>query len=393
VSPIALLAGPVDDAILFVSYALVVALAVLVALVLIGLFPVGARLAPLYRFLGLSDLEWMALMRRSIRESEWIDMPSLEARFRRCVEIAVGARRRRLRSIALFALAYALINEARWDEASACLDESLTLARQKGRASDEANALRGTAALRGMRGDLDGAQPFLDQAAALLPRLRPSMVSAIWLDIGWMASQRGLLDDAMQAWTRSLDAAADPKLRHLARMSLLNIGWADVRDGRRAEGRAALGELITEARAASDLSVTAHALTALAAADWEDGDDQAARARAGESLDLLASRRIRLHAGEANSVLGLVEARAGNVAAAEERLTTAAPLVVTRHGRVNVADLLMRLGDIASRDGRTDDARSRYERAIAIHERWGTPERAAEARAALAELPDVGGPG
>jgi tetratricopeptide (TPR) repeat protein len=295
---------------------LVVALALLVALMLIGLFPIGARLAPLYRFLGLTDLEWMALMRRSIRESEWIDMPSLEACFRRCVEIAVGARRRRLRSIALFALAYALIKEARWDEAAACLDESLTLARQKGHTSDVANALRGTAALRGMRGDLDGAQPLLDQAAALLPRLRPRMVSAIWLDIGWMASQRGLMDDARQAWTR-----------------------------------------------------------------------------AGESLHLLASRGIRLHAGEANSVLGLVEARAGNVGAAEERLAAAAPLVVTRHGRTNVADLLMCLGDIAARDGRTEDARSRYERAIAIHDRWGAPGRAVEARTALAEFPDVGGPG
>jgi predicted negative regulator of RcsB-dependent stress response len=110
-------------------------------------------------------------------------------------------------------------------------------------------------------------------------------------------------------------------------------------------------------------------------------------------LHLLASRGIRLHAGEANGVLGLVEARAGNVAAAEERLAAAAPLVVTRHGRTNVADLLMRLGDIAAHDGRTEDARSRYERAIAIHDRWGAPGRAAEARAALADLPDVGGPG
>lgn len=50
-SPIALLAAPVDDAILFLSYVLVVALALLAALMLIGLFPIGARLAPLYRFL------------------------------------------------------------------------------------------------------------------------------------------------------------------------------------------------------------------------------------------------------------------------------------------------------------------------------------------------------
>jgi hypothetical protein len=65
-----------------------------------------------YRTLGLRDLEWIAVMRRSVRESQWIDMPTLESRFRHCVEIAVGRRRRRLRSMALFALAYTLINEA-----------------------------------------------------------------------------------------------------------------------------------------------------------------------------------------------------------------------------------------------------------------------------------------
>jgi hypothetical protein len=173
----------------------------------------------------------------------------------------------------------------------------------------------------------------------------------------------------------------------------LNLAWADLHDGSRPQGRAAIDGLVAEARGARDLNVLAHGLSTLAVADWEEGDDQAARGRAGKSLHLLASRGIRLHAGEANSVLGLVEARAGNVAAAEERLATAAPLVVTRHGRTNVADLLMRLGDIAARDGRTADARSRYERAVAILERWGTEERTAEARAALAGLPDVGGPG
>lgn len=67
------------------------------------------------------------------------------------------------------------------------------------------------------------------------------MVSAIWLDIGWMASPRGLMDDARQAWTRSRDAAADPKLGHLARMSRLNIGWADVRDDVARRGAPLLG--------------------------------------------------------------------------------------------------------------------------------------------------------
>jgi tetratricopeptide (TPR) repeat protein len=389
-SPIAPLADSVVDSILLFSYVFVVALSAMVVLMLVGLFPFGARLGPVYRALGLRDLEWMAVMRSAVRDSDWIDMPTLEVRFRRCVEISVGRRRRRLLSIALFALAYALISEARWDEAASCLDQSLTLARERGRASDLANALRGAAALHGMRGDLDGAQQFLDEAAAILPRLRPRMVAAIWLDIGWLASQRGLLGDAQQAWTRSRDAAGDPKLRHLERMARLNLAWADLRDGRRPEGRADLDALVVEARDGRDLSVVAHGLTTLAAADWEDGDDEAARSRASESLGLLGRRGIRVHAGEASTVLGLVEARAGNVTEAEGQLAFAAPLVVTRQGRCNVAELLIELAETAARDGRLTDARDRYERAVAILARWGTEARAAEARAALARVAGSG---
>jgi tetratricopeptide (TPR) repeat protein len=318
----------------------------------------------------------------------------MEATFRRAADIAVGTRRRRNKSIALFGLAYALINQARWDEAAMCLDESLDLARTAGRPADLANALRGTAALRGMRGDLDSARPFLDQAASLLPRLRPKTASAVWLDIGWHASQRDMLDEARRGWITSRDLASGGGARlQLARVARLNLAWADLLNGSRPQGRAAVEALVAEARAARDLNVLSHGLTTLAAADWEDGDDAAARVRAVESLELLARRGVRVHAGEANGILGLVEVRAGNVAAAEERLALAAPLVVTRQGRSNCAELLLRLGDAAAREGRTADARVRYERAAAILDRWGSPARAAGARAALARLPGVGGPG
>src|SRR5262249_41762190 len=123
------------------------------------------------------------------------------------------------------------------------------------------------------------------------------------------------------------------------------------------------------------------------AADWEELDDDTARARANASLDILQRRNIRLHAGEAYSVLGLVEVRADNLALAEQYLAAAAPLVVTRNGRDNVAQLLRQLGDAAAREGRIADARTRYERAAAIFDHWGTEERAAAARAALSALP------
>jgi predicted negative regulator of RcsB-dependent stress response len=112
--------------------------------------------------------------------------------------------------------------------------------------------------------------------------------------------------------------------------------------------------------------------------------------RASGSLEVFDGRGVLLQAGEANSILGLVEVRAGNVIPAEQRLAVAAPLVVTRQGRRHVAELLVRLGDAAARDGRTADARSRYERAVAILARWGTEAATAEARAALAR---VGGSG
>jgi hypothetical protein len=52
-----------------------------------------------------------------------------------------------------------------------------------------------------------------------------------------------------------------------------------------------------------------------------------------------------------------------------------------------VAELLTQLGDVAAREGRIGDARARFERAVAILDRWGAPERAAKVRAALAALP------
>jgi tetratricopeptide (TPR) repeat protein len=340
-----------------------------------------------YRALGLRDPEWIALMRLSVRESEWADVRVLEERFRRCLDIAVGARRRRLRAISLYALAYVLIQQARWEEAEACLRESVALARERGRPSDLVNALRATALLLGMRGDLDAGRPYLDEAAALIPQLRPRLAAAVWLDLGWMASQRDQLDEAWRAWSMSVQLAADPKAGHVARIARLNLAWTDLRTGQRERGRAAVAQVLADANSARDLTVEAHALTTLAAADWEEGDDGTARARAERSLDILRRRNILLHAGEAHGVLGLVEVRAGNTASAEGHAATAAPLVVTRNGRDNVAQLLRQLGDVAAREGRIADARARYERAAAIFDRWGSPESAAEARAALESLP------
>jgi tetratricopeptide (TPR) repeat protein len=364
------------NTVLVLAYLLIAALLALLALMIVGLFPFSARLAPVYRALGLRDLEWIAIIRRSIRESEWADVPVLEERFRRCAGIAVGTRRRRLRSIALYALGYTLILQARWDEAAAALEESLAIARERGRRSDLANALRGTALLRAMRGDLDAARPFLDEAAALVPRLQPRM-----------ASQGNRFDEAWRAWSMTVQLAADPRTRHLARIARLNLAWTDLRTGQRDRGRSSIAQLLAEAADQRDLTVEAHALVTLAAADWEEGDDATARARAQQGLDILRQRSIVLHAGEAHSVLGLVEMRAGNTALAEEHLASAAPLVVTRNGRENVAELLTQMGDAAAREGRIGDARARFERAVAILDRWGTPERAAEVRAALAALP------
>jgi tetratricopeptide (TPR) repeat protein len=382
-----LLAGPVVDSILFLCYLLIVALLVMLAVLIIGMFPFADRLVPVYRALRLRDLEWVALMRRSIRENDRANVRVLEARFRRCVDVAVGRRRRRLRSIALYALGYALILEVRWDNAASSLEQSLALARERGRPSDLANALRGTGLLLAMRGDLDAGQPFIDQASALLPRLRPRLAAAVWLDVGWMASQRNALDEAWRAWSMTLQLSVDPRTRHLARIARLNLAWTDLRTGQRDRGRSAMGQVLADAADQRDLTVEAHALVTLAAADWEDGDDATARARARRSLEMLQQRSILLHAGEAHSVLGLVEVRAGNTALAEGHLAAAAPLVVTRNGRDNVAQLLKQLGDVAAREGRITDARTRFERALAILDRWGTPERAVEVRAALAALP------
>jgi hypothetical protein len=381
------LGGPITNEIMLFLWVLIAALLVVLALLIIGFFPLGARLAPAYRALGLRDPEWIAVMRRAVRESEWQDVRVLEERFRRCVEIAVGSRRRRLRCIALYALAYALIQQARWDEAAACLEQSLALARERGRPSDLANALRATALLRGMRGDLESGRPLLDEAAALVPRLRPRLQAAVWLDIGWMASQHDRLDEAWRAWSMTVQLATDPRAHHLGRIARLNLAWTDLRTGRRDRGRSAMEALLDEAAGQRDLTVEAHALTTLAHADWEDGDDATARARAGRGLEMSRRRSILLHTGEGHSVLGLVEIRAGNTALAEQHLAAAAPLVVTRNGRQNVAELLTRLGDVAAREARIADARSRFERAIAILDRWGSPERAAEVRAGLSALP------
>jgi tetratricopeptide (TPR) repeat protein len=386
-SSAAVVAGPIVNTILVLAYLLIAALLALLALMIVGLFPFSARLAPVYRALGLRDLEWIAIMRRSIRESEWADVPVLEERFRRCAGIAVGTRRRRLRSIALYALGYTLILQARWDEAAAALEESLAIARERGRRSDLANALRGTALLRAMRGDFDAARPFLDEAAALLPRLQPRTAAAVWLDVGWMASQGNRFDEAWRAWSMTVQLAADPRTRHLARIARLNLAWTDLRTGQRDRGRSSIAQLLAEAADQRDLTVEARALVTLAAADWEQGDDATARARAQQGLDILRRRSIVLHAGEAHSVLGLVEMRAGNTALAEEHLASAAPLVVTRNGRENVAELLTQMGDAAAREGRIGDARARFERAVVILDRWGTPEHAAAVRAALAALP------
>lgn len=380
-------AGPIVNTILVLAYLLIAALLVLLALMIVGLFPFSAPLAGVYRALGLRDLEWIAVMRRSIRESQWENVRVLEGRFRRCADIAVGARRRRLRSMALYALAHTLILQARWDEAAAALDESLAIARVRGRPSDLANALRGTAMLRAMRGDLDAAQPSLDEAASLAPRLRARLAAVVWLDVGWMASQRNRLDEAWRAWSMTLQLSTDPRSRHVARIARLNLAWTDLRTGRRDRGRAEAERILVESGDQRDLTVAAHALTTLAAADREEGDDESARSRARASLDILGRRSIVLHGGEAHTVLGLVEMRAGNITLAEEHLAAAAPMVVTRNGRENVAELLTQLGDLAVRQGRIADARTRFERAAAILDRWGTPERAAEVRGALASLP------
>jgi tetratricopeptide (TPR) repeat protein len=387
-SSAAFLAGPIVQTFLLACYVFIAALLVTLALLAIAFFPFSARLAPLYRALGLRDPEWIALMRLSLRESEWADSRVLEQRFRRCVDIAVGDRRRRLRSISLYALGYVLILQTRWTEAAACLEQSLALARERGRPSDQANALRGTGLLLAMRGDLAAAQPFIDQASALARGLRPRLAAAVWLDIGWMASQREAMDEAWRSWAMGLRLASEPRGEHLARIARLNLAWIDLRTGQRDRGRTAIGQLLADAADHRDLTVEAHALVTLAAADWEEGDDATARARAQRTLEMLDQRSILLHAGEAHSVLGLVEVRAGNTALAEQHLAAAAPLVVTRNGRDNVGHLLRQLGDAAAREGRVADARVRYERAAAILDRWGTPETASEARAALAALPE-----
>ena len=61
-----------------------------------------------------------------------------------------------------------------------------------------------------------------------------------WTSDGWLPSAACWVMRE-QAWTRSRDAAGDPKLRPPGNAwHGFNLAWADLRDGRRPEGRAAL---------------------------------------------------------------------------------------------------------------------------------------------------------
>jgi tetratricopeptide (TPR) repeat protein len=249
-------------------------------------------------------------------------------------------------------------------------------------AADASNALAGFAM---ERGDLSAACE-LYRSALQLAGARPALTGKIEQNLGIIANIRGQWSDALDHYTRSLEAFRSVSDQRGSAIAHHNLGmtyakqkqWQEAdRHYRRCYG---LAEVIGD-RHLAGLAAMNRAEVRLAIEDFHG-----ARAGAEQALQIFNQIEARRDKAGAHRILGMAFRQRGQLALAESHLRSALEIAVSAQCPLTEADAAKELAALQHRRGLSDAALELLQRARSVYQRLEAAADLAEVDALIASM-------
>ena len=266
-----------------------------------------------------------------------------------------------------------------WDQAAALHHTALTVARQTGDRSGQANALIQLGKLRSLAGDFPAATASLTRALALCRDLddRPLQAEAL-SELGFVQSQAGDYPGATESHQQALALARGIGDR-LRQADILNhLGIVQKLTGDYPAAAASQQEALLLCREGQDRLGEAWALDQLGDVQRLTGDYADAAATQQKAQALFCDFGDRVGQASALNHLGLIQQETGNYPAAATSLQQALELFNDADDRRGQANVLNNLGQLAMRT-ETSQARHYHGQALAIANNLDSPLEQARA--------------